>query len=352
MAGLDPTRWSQLLVHGAPEETEGAGRIDVPGERIAIPSLVRAIAPLEDIRARAALRALIGESSPEIVHTHHGKAGALARLEASRMDVRAIVHTFHGHTFAGYFGPVVGAAVRWMERRAARASHALICQAPSQERDVVATLGKAAEGKTWVIPPAIDPTPLLGIDDHREEKRAALGLGPSTPAILVPARLVPIKRPLLAVEILKALPTDLGAHLLIAGDGPLAQVVRDAARAHGLAERVHLLGWRDDLPDLYAAADVCLLTSRMEGTPLCLLESLVAGTPVVAPRVGGIEDLIDGHGALLDAQASPEEWGRALISALSPTDEVVRAGRRMVLDHHTPERLLRDVSDLYQRLMS
>ena len=69
------------------------------------------------------------------------------------------------------------------------------------------------------------------------------------------------------------------------GDGELRADLEDAARQLGLADRVRFLGWRRDLPAIYGATDVFLLTSRNEGTPVALIESLAAGVPGVSTDV-------------------------------------------------------------------
>lgn len=350
MAGLDPDRWSQVLVHGTAQEDEGAGRIEVPGVKIHVPDLVRPIAPLSDRRARARLRGLMRAHAPAIVHTHQGKAGALGRLEAARNGVSAIVHTYHGHTFEGYFPVGVRHAVRWMERRAAAASHVLICQSPSQESDVLAALGGAAEGKTRVIPPAIDPTPLenpAGADTVRRD----LDVDDDALLILVPARLVAIKRPRLALRAFAKLRAEAKAALVFAGDGPLLRECQDLSRALSVMDDVRFQGYADDLPRLYRAADVTLLTSRMEGTPLALLEAMAAGSAVVCSRVGGVEDLVGDHGDLVDVHAAPGAWARAILAAAGRSDAARRSAGRMVRERHAPERLIRDIDAIYGELL-
>lgn len=351
MEGLDTERYEQLLVHGTAGIDEGAGKLSVPGSSVHVPDLVRRIAPLRDRRARRVLASLIAEQSPHIVHTHQGKAGALARIEAARAGTRAIVHTYHGHTFEGYFGALVGAAVRWVERRAARASHALICQSPSQERDVLRVLGTAAEGRTRIIPPAIDVDAFSGARSRRAAARRALGVGADTRVILLPARLVSIKRPMHAVDVVASLVSHMDAVLVLAGDGPLRPEVAARARDLGLADRVRFLGWRVDLPDLYAAADLVLLTSAMEGTPLCLLEAMASGTSVAAPAVGGVGDLLGDDGVLLDPQATPLEWAGALRPVIEDPDpaRAARAAAR-VRESHAPRRLLEAIEALYGEL--
>jgi glycosyltransferase involved in cell wall biosynthesis len=88
--------------------------------------------------------------------------------------------------------------------------------------------------------------------------------------------------------------------LCIAGDGPLRRELEEQISSLNLNEYVKLLGERDDVADLLAAADIFVLPSRSEGLPIALLEAMAAGLAVIASRIGGIEEVIsDGIGGLL-----------------------------------------------------
>jgi glycosyltransferase involved in cell wall biosynthesis len=116
---------------------------------------------------------------------------------------------------------------------------------------------------------------------------------------------------------------------LVAGDGPL----REALAARIDAERlpVRLLGDRDDVPDLLAAATVVVWPSRWEGQPLSLSEALMAGRPVVATAVGGIPDLLGDAGVLVpygDAAALREAVREVVADPEAAARLAGRAARR------------------------
>jgi glycosyltransferase involved in cell wall biosynthesis len=107
------------------------------------------------------------------------------------------------------------------------------------------------------------------------------------------------------------------AHLYVAGDGRLRAALEARARSLGVANRVTFLGYvpDDDLPALYAAADVFALPTRaLEGFGLATLEALASGTPVVATPVGGSVELL---GPLDDALPAPALVESAITSALA-----------------------------------
>jgi len=90
--------------------------------------------------------------------------------------------------------------------------------------------------------------------------------------------------------------------LLLLGDGPQREHLAKLARQLGIAERIHFLGWRTDVPQILAAADVLLLPSRWEGMPNVILEAMAAGKPVIATRAQGVVELL---GDLANEQTVP-----------------------------------------------
>jgi glycosyltransferase involved in cell wall biosynthesis/GT2 family glycosyltransferase len=123
--------------------------------------------------------------------------------------------------------------------------------------------------------------------------------------ILFAARLDPVKRPLLLVDIaaeLRALRKAADFRFVIAGDGPEMPRFLHAVRRRKLEQFFEFRGQVADLAPLYAASDVVVLVSRSEGVPLVVIEALACARPVVASNVGDIPELLDAScGVLIDA---------------------------------------------------
>ena len=174
---LDPTRYETLLVSGVESGDEGnmleLGRLPPIDPRI-LPTLGRAISPLDDLRALTGLVLLARSFKPDIVHTHLAKAGVLGRIAARIAGVRTVVHTYHGSVFRGYFGQRESAVYLGIERALARITTRIVAITSGQKADLV-DLGIAPSSKIVEIP--------LGLDlDHfrelpaREAALSALGL--------------------------------------------------------------------------------------------------------------------------------------------------------------------------------
>ena len=134
-----------------------------------------------------------------------------------------------------------------------------------------------------------------GLDQARFKPRDRLAekerLGIDGAAILCVGALIPRKNQALLIE---ALPQLAGVSLLLAGEGEMESEYRALAQLLGVAGRVRFLGSvpHDDLPGLYAAADVMALVSSSEGLANAWVEALACGTPVIASNVGGALELI------------------------------------------------------------
>ena len=341
------------LAAGIPGPDEGAiaGEGEPPVE---IRSLQRELRPGRDLAALAALTRCLRSWRPDVVHTHQAKAGTLGRTAARLTSVPVVVHTFYGHVLTGYFSPARAAAFVRVERAIARRTDALLAVSGAI-RDELLALGIGRPDQWRVVPIGLDLSGFL--DDPRtpDEQRAALGLPPGVPVVAIAARLVPVKdvQTFLdaAARIARAHPTALFA---VAGDGELRPVLEEQARRL-LGDRVRFLGWVDDLPALYGAADVVVLTSRNEGTPAALIEAAAASRPVVATRVGGVADVVehDVTGVLCDRgdAAAIAEAVLALLAEPLRARALGGAGRQRVAERFSARRLADDLASLYGELL-
>ena len=288
----------------------GAGEADYlelrapEAEVVRVPGLGPAVKPTDDVRALYEIIRQMRRLRPDIVHTHTAKAGALGRVAATVTGIGARVDTFHGHLLHGYFSPAATRSIVTAERALARVTDRLVAVGANVRDDLLAA-GIGKPDQYVVIPPGVAlSSPVPG----RPEARAALGLAPDGPVVAYVARLTKVKRPDRMIEVARMRPE---ATFIVAGDGPL----QDEIRA-GAPPNVRFLGWRADIENVYAAADVILLTSDNEGMPVTLIEAALCGVPAVATDVGSTREVvIDGRTGRTrppDAQALAEATGDLL----------------------------------------
>ena len=344
-------RFPTTLVAGIPPAREGELRDPaVPVHRI---PLVRPVRPHLDAQAVRRVRRLLVETEAALLHTHTAKAGSVGRLAARTLDRRPrTVHTFHGHVLDGYFSPAVRRAFIEVERRLARHTDVLVTVS-AEVRDDLLDLGIGRPEQYRVINLGFDLRPFLAVEGPTGALRGRIGVGADVPLVGVVGRLVPIKD----LETLLAAVAQLDeTHLAVVGDGELRGHLERRARDMGVAARVHFTGWVPDVPSALGDIDVVALSSRNEGTPVSLIEAAAAGRPVVATRVGGVPLVVkSGVTGYLTAPGDAGEMATLLRRLLADGRQRAAMGaaaRSYARDQFDQRRLLADIAELYEELLS
>ena len=339
-----------VLAAGRPTEAEGEMQDEAVTVR-RVP-LVRPMDPIADGRALAAVRRLLMETRPALVHTHMAKAGTVGRLAAGSVPGRPrTVHTFHGHVLEGYFRPSTQRAFVEVERRLASRTDALIAVSP-EIRDALLDLRIGRPSQFHVIPLGFDLSSFLAVERPAGTLRAELGLAADVLLVGIVGRLVPIKDVPTMLAAMARLPT---AHLAVVGDGEERPALEARARELGIANRIHFTGWAKNVAETLSDLDVVVLASRNEGTPVSLIEAQCAGRPVVATEVGGVRHVVEeGVGGYLvppgDAGALAERIAKLLADPALRADMGSR-GRASVGRRFGKDALLEGIADLYTELL-
>lgn len=284
------TDWEKQSVDSRIEEARALG-VKV----VAVPSLVRRIAPLQDLCALFSLLRLIIREKPDMVHTHTSKAGILGRWAAWLARVPIIVHTAHGHVFYGHFGPLASRFFVLLERLMASITDIMIALTQGERNDYIKYF-VSSQNRTATIHSGVEIDDYLSARVNIEEKKRALGICSGGLVVGTVGWLLPIKGPMRLLNAMESVWQDYPeATLVFVGKGDLETELRAKASHMGTADRVHFLGWRDDIPEIMKILDVFVLPSLNEGMGRVLVEAMAAGRPVVASRVGGIPDLVKHH---------------------------------------------------------
>lgn len=154
--------------------------------------------------------------------------------------------------------------------------------------------------------------------EARKEARAHFGLGENDRVVCGAFRLAAEKQPELFLDVIRRVRAKApNLRVLLAGAGDLDQDVRDAIHKHGMSSYVQQLGRRNDVGTVLLAADVCLLTSFIEGCPNIALEAQHLGVPMVATAAGGTVDAIDqGHTGFLAGVNDAEALANHVVALL------------------------------------
>lgn len=144
-----------------------------------------------------------------------------------------------------------------------------------------------------------------------------------------------------------------GVRGVFVGDGPFRSVIEDAIRSQGLCEAVHLLGQREDIPEILGGVDVVASASTAaEGIPQALLQALAMRRPVVASDVGGVPEIIHpGETGWLVPADDPGALADAILEALTDPVKASRLadeGRKVVEERHSLRTMGEQMEQLYR----
>ena len=322
--------------------------------------LQRELSPRADPAAILALRRIIRQRRPDVLHTHTAKAGATGRLAAvssGRARPRAIVHTYHGHVLSGYFSRRWERVFRWIEKGLALTSGTLI--AVSEEvRDDLVGFGVAPARRFVVVPYGFELPPWSEADDEaRRTLRAEIGaddehvrrrLGRAPDRDQASARPDPDA----------AHAPGRGASTRCSSSSATARTARTwrrSPRSSRSPTSCRLVGFQKSIRPWYASFDALLLTSANEGTPVVAIEALAAARPVVATRAGGTGTVVrNGESGYLEAIGDTAALADRL--ALLARDPELRArmgahGAEDVRERFAVGRMADEVEAIYRRLL-
>lgn len=318
-----------------------------------VPWLVHPIDPVKDAIAVTRLASMLRDV--DLVHTHSSKAGIVGRAAARLAGVPGLVHTVHGWSFNDVQPAVTRRLYVEAERAAARVTDRIVCVARfDRDRGLASGIGHASQYR--IIRSGIDPSLYGAPEGARERLREALGAGPRDVVVGSIANFKPQKGPLDFLEAARlARLRDPRLRFFIAGDGDLRPAAERAIAEAGLGEGVHLLGWRDDVPELLAAMDIFLLTSLFEGLPRVVLQAMAASVPVVATDTGGVREVvIDGETGRLVPPGNPAAAAEAIVALAHDTEARQRFGalaRSRLGDEFDIGRMVRDLEGLYDEVL-
>jgi len=323
-----------------------------------IDPLRRDIHPTRDWASYRALRRVLIDFRPDVVHTHSAKGGLLGRLAADSLGIPAIVHTVHGAPWHPYQSALARQFFIRCERFAANRCHALISVADAMT-DLLVDARVAPREKFTTIYSGMEVEPFVNADMRRDETRSMLGFGPEHVVIGKVARLFHLKG---HADVIRAAQTVAKkfpqARFLFVGDGILRAELERQADDAGLAKVIRFVGLvpPTEVANYIGAMDIVVHASLREGLARVLPQGLIAGKPVVSYDVDGAREVVKtGETGFL----IPPQDEHALADALGQliADPALRAtlgseGRRRFTDQFRHQEMTRRVRELYERCLA
>jgi len=390
--GLHAPDYESLLVAGTVppgEDDMGYFATEMGVAPVFVQEMSREISPKDALTIWKLYRLLLRER-PDVVHTHTAKAGTVGRLAGflyrwltpgvllGRPRPCRFVHTYHGHIFHSYYGPLKTRLVLLIEQTLARlVTDRIVVLSQQQRQEINEEFGVGRADQFVIVPLGLDTKPFEDWRARRPIVREELGLTKDDVLVGIVGRLTEVKNHGLFLEAAALCKEKFSkdsstgpsgaVRFVVIGDGHLRATLEHQARALGLAEDLTFLGGRRDLENFYPALDIVALTSRNEGTPLTLIEAMANERPVISTAVGGVVNLL-GEPISQDIEASFVVCQRGL--SVPPADapafadglarlvadgalrrEIADRSLQFVLRNYSRERLINDIKRLYADLI-
>ena len=345
----DPTKFRYHIAHILPDDEMGDRFRDLGIDTVDVGGR----SPVSTVRR---LVRLIGDLSVDLVHVHSPvdrKYGHSAALLARKPVVS------HLHSPWDHRGTRIPAG-SGLAKSALK--HLKAAGRDATERRVVARYIAVSEAVLDFFEAAgLGPVTLIehGVDLERfaatgaGDTEARRRVGSDRRVVMSVARLDVGKGHL---DLVRA--TTLTTHddwdLVLVGDGPLAPEINEFAAHLGVSERVHLLGSRDDVPDLLPAADVWALASESEGLPISVIEAMAAARPIVCYDLPTLRNMLaDDSGLLVDHD--PQSLATAIDTLFDDPDLAARLGAAAggrAADRYDAKTMARSIEAVYESVIS
>lgn len=320
-----------------------------------IPSLIRNISPLQDLKSFYHLYKCFKENKFDIVHTHSSKTGVLGRLAAKLAKVPVIVHTVHGFPFDSTKNKILRGIYALLELAGALVSDKIICLHEDDKNICIKKLG-IPDNKIEVLRNGVDLCRFFPADSSSKNSiKQELGISENQLVVGMIGRLWEQKNPhALISSAIDLLQNRDDVVFLFIGEGELESELKLRARSYD--KHIRFLGWRNDTERILRVFDIFCLPSKWEGMPLAIIEAMASGLPCVVSDIPGNKHLIE-HGKngslfsllreteltpclseLLDSQEVRVEMGRINVEISSKQHDVVN--RTCVLERLYEQELI------------
>jgi glycosyltransferase involved in cell wall biosynthesis len=285
-----------------------------------------------DLTKWGRVKELLKQKKVDLIHAHGTRAASNVLWAARSLGI-PVVYTIHGWSFHQ--------DQRVLLKRMRIAGESYITSRTAVNISV--SMANQASGKKN-IRGFKSVLVNYGIDQKRfspagvsKDVRAELGISKDAVLVLFIARFTKQKQPLAMIRGFKeALDRVPGMHLLMVGDGELRDEALRLSEALGLGDRISFQTFRQDVPDVLAAADIFVLPSLWEGLPIGLLEAMAMGKAIIASDVDGTGEVLKhGENGLLIQTGE-------LVPSL--TEALVRLGRDREMQKKFQERAIETIS--------
>lgn len=241
----------------------------------------------DNFRAYRMLKNIIISEGYDLVHTHTPVASAIVRLVCRNLNTVRVFYTAHGfHFFKG--APILNWLIYYpVEKWLAKYTDTLIT---INKEDYGRAKSKFKAKRVEYIPGVgIDLKKFNSVEVDRYLKHKELGLPKGAFVVLSVGELNKNKNHEVVIRAIAKIDNP-DIHYIVCGEGQLKGYLRDLSEDLGIKNRVHLLGFRNDIAEICKVSDLFAFPSYREGLGLAALEAMASGLPLITSNVHGIVD--------------------------------------------------------------
>lgn len=244
-----------------------------------------------NITAYKQLCDLIKKEKIDYIHCNTPTGGLLGRIAGKKCGVKKVIYQAHGfHFYKG--APLINWLVYYpIERWLAHYTDALITINREDYEIATKKFKLHNNGKVYYVHGVgIDLEQYRGVAINKNVLRKSIGIQSDDAFVLIAVgRLDKNKNNKVIIKAVSK--TD--AHLVLCGDGEERAILEELSQREGCSNRVHFLGNRSDMAELYQIADVFITASYREGLSRSIMEAMASGLPCIVSRIRGNIDLIE-----------------------------------------------------------
>lgn len=303
-----------------------------------------------DPRLLLQLRKIIKQGRYQIVDAHNVQSIFWGHFAAALGGAKGRVSTIHSD-YGGEYPGLKGKAyegVLWLSRPLVK--HSINVTEVLQEKSEHRHQGH----RSTLIHNAV-PVPSEPFNGKNTQLRQEFGFTDTDFIVASIARLKPVKGQKYLVEAFSQFGDLPSAKLLIAGDGPLREELEQQIAALGIQNRVHIAGFRNDIPAILQAVDCVCMSSLSEALPYTVLEAASYARPLLVTRVGGMATLLeDGKTALLVPPQDATALADGIRRLVQHPDEARRigvAGYELVRQSFSVETMISKILNVYEQAL-
>lgn len=328
--------------------------IEALGIKVHTIEMVREISLFNDIEAFRELNRYIKTSKPDIIHIHSSKAGVIGRGAAYLNNIPCIYNP-HGWSFSMDICEGKKKVYSFIERICAYMTRKIVLISDF-EKNLALQYKIAPIEKMEVIYNGID------IDKFVETRcinnySNLHGIPEDSYIVGMVGRITLAKNYKLFIEIANKLVDEIAnCFFIIVGDGELREEITDLIMQKGLAEKILITGWTDEVDKYISIFDVALLTSSWEGFGLVLLEYMARGKPIVASNVGGIPSAVEnGFNGILAECNNVDSFIKAILKLKNNSelrDRFVENGYIILNNKFNIKNVVSEHEKIYQEIVN